>query len=404
MKKNMNFLKRKAVNNMKKHIKRILETRSLPTLLEQRNTLLDEMDSLVKKAKEETRAFSDDESNRFETIKSEITKIDKTLKAEEEARALESKRTKVTTGEEDQRALKIAEEERAFLQFVQEGRATNMPASTNGSIIPLSVANKIVDKVVQLSPILAKTTKFNVTGDLIFPTYDYTQHTTAYATEFAAVTASNGAFGQVKLTSLIVGTLAKIGRSLINRTDIDVLSYVISAIAKSIATFLEKELVSGVGGAGKVQGLAQVAAGQQQVGITTLVITSDELVALQMKVPQVYQADACWIMNPTTLAYIQSLKATTGQFLMGNTLSENGRWMLLGKEVCISDNIPVNGVTNLCIFYGDMSGLYVKMTHDVQVQVMNEIYAAEYAVGIAAFVELDAAIVETQKIVAYKGK
>ena len=34
-------------------IKRILETRALPTLIEQRNNLLDEMDNLLNKAKEE---------------------------------------------------------------------------------------------------------------------------------------------------------------------------------------------------------------------------------------------------------------------------------------------------------------------------------------------------------------
>ena len=72
-------------------IKRILETRALPTLIEQRNNLLDEMDNLLNKAKEETRALTDEENNRFEVIKNEISKIDNTLKAEEEARSLEKK-------------------------------------------------------------------------------------------------------------------------------------------------------------------------------------------------------------------------------------------------------------------------------------------------------------------------
>jgi HK97 family phage major capsid protein len=381
-----------------------IEVRSMPALEEQRNNLLDEMEGLIQKTQEETRAFSDEESNRFEAIKTEITQIDKTLAAQEESRSFEKKVVKKASTEEETRMLKIAEEERSFLQLVREGRAANMPASTNGAVIPVSIANKIVDKVVQISPILAKATRFNVTGDLVFPTYDYTQHTTAYATEFTAVTASNGVFGQVKLGSVIVGTLAKIGRSLINRADIDVLSYVVNAIAKSIATFLEKELVSGAGGAGQLKGLAQIAAGQVQTGNTTLIIDSQELVNLQMKVPQVYQDSAVWLMNPNTLAYIQGLKATTGQFLMGNTLSENGRWTLLGKEVFVSDNIPVNGVNSLCVFYGDLSGLYVKLTQDVQVQVLQEKYVDEYAIGISAFVELDSAIVEPQKIVAYKGK
>lgn len=385
-------------------VKPVIEFRSMPTLLEQRNTLLDEMDGLVAKAKAETRAFSDEESNRFEAIKTEIAKIDKTLNAEEEARSFEKKKVITDKTEEEKRALEIAEEEQRFLEFVREGRAANMPASTNGAIIPLSIANKIIDKVVQLSPILAKATRFNIGGDLAFPVYDYTQHTTAYVTEFNAVTASNGVFTQVKLTNVIIGTLAKIGRSLINRTDIDVLSYVINAISKSIATFIEGELLKGTGGAGKIQGSLATGVTQSLTGATTLVIDSSELVNLQMKVPQVYQQDACWIMHPQTLAYIQGLKASTGQFLMGNTLSENGRWTLLGKEVFISDAMPVLGVGAKAIYYGDMSGLYVKMTKDVQVQVLLEKYADEYAVGVSAFCELDGVVVEPQKIAVYVGK
>jgi HK97 family phage major capsid protein len=386
-------------------VKPVIEFRAMPTLLEQRNTLLDEMDGIVNKAKAETRSFSDEESARFDEIKVGIAKIDKTLAAEEEARSFEKKEIKKPETEEEKRALEIVEEEKRFLEFVREGRAANMPASTNGAIIPLTIANKIIDKVVQLSPILEKATKFNVGGDLAFPVYDYTQHTTGYVTEFSAITASNGVFTQVKLQNVIVGTLAKIGRSLINRTDVDVLSYVINAIGKSIATFLENELLKGTGGAGKIQGslATGIPVGQQLTGATTLVIDSSELVKLQIKVPQVYQGDAVWVMHPQTLAYIQSLKATTGQFLMGNTLSENGRWILLGKEVFISDNMPTLAAGAKAIYYGDLSGLYVKMTQEVQVQVLLEKYADEYAVGVAAFCELDAVVVEPQKLAVYIG-
>ena len=41
----------------------------MPSLVEQRNNLLDEMDNLLKGAKEETRALTDEESTRFDEIK-----------------------------------------------------------------------------------------------------------------------------------------------------------------------------------------------------------------------------------------------------------------------------------------------------------------------------------------------
>lgn len=53
-------------------------------LLEKRNALVDEMETMINKAKEEKRALEDIESTKFEEIKTEIAKVDKTINAEEE--------------------------------------------------------------------------------------------------------------------------------------------------------------------------------------------------------------------------------------------------------------------------------------------------------------------------------
>jgi HK97 family phage major capsid protein len=369
------------------------------------------METLVTKAKEETRAFSDDESKRFDEIKVEIAKIDKTLKAEEESRALGTVVTvKKPQTEEEKRALEIEKEERAFVDFVRgnsEARAT-LSAGQQGVVIPVSIANRIIDTVKNMSPIVAKATSWNVSGDLILPSYDYTQHLPAgYYTELATMTAQAANFGSIKLGNTIVTALGIISKSLINRTDLDIVPFIVNEIAKAIALFLEKELLnnanSSVGsGATKLGGLAN--ASISLTGATTLAIDSAELVKLQLKVPQVYQPNCNWIMNPDTLSYIQSLKSTTGQFLMGNNLSENGLYTILGKEVFVSDQMPVMGVGANEIFYGDLSGLHLKMTQGIQIQVLNERFADQYAIGVVAATECDSAIIEPQKIAKYVGK
>ena len=45
----------------------------MPTLLEQRNNLIPEMEGLISKAKTETRSMSDEEATRFEKSKTEVT-------------------------------------------------------------------------------------------------------------------------------------------------------------------------------------------------------------------------------------------------------------------------------------------------------------------------------------------
>jgi HK97 family phage major capsid protein len=188
---------------------------------------------------------------------------------------------------------------------------------------------------------------------------------------------------------------------------VDIVPFIVNEIAKAIALFLEKELLNNANGsvgsgATKLGGLAN--ASLSVAGATTMVIDSAELVKMQLTLPQVYQADAAWIMHPQTLAYIQSLKSTTGKFLMGNTLAEGGPFTLLSKPVYVSDQAPQMGVGANQIFYGDFSGLHVKMTQGLQMQVLNERFADSYSVGVVAAIELDSCIVEPQKIVKYVGK
>ena len=54
--------------------------------------------------------------------------------------------------------------------------------------------------------------------------------------------------------------------------------------------------------------------------------------------------------------------------------------------------------SNKAIVYGDMSGLYVKLAQNVELQVLNEKYATQHAVGVVGYIECDSKIVEPQKL------
>jgi HK97 family phage major capsid protein len=381
----------------------------MKALIEKRNDLITEMEGLVAVAKTETRSLAAEELTRVEEIRAEIKNIDATLKLEEETRKME-KPVVIEKTDVEVRAEQVAKEERAFVAYIKGDQSPETRAALSvggqGVVIPKSIASKIVDKVVNLSPILSKVDMYNFKGDLVIPTYDYTSHIPAgYYTELATITGTNADFGSVTLTNNIIVAMSLISKSLINRSDVDVVPFIINAIAKAMAHFLEKELVASGTGAGRVNGLATIAAGQITTGATTMVITPQELIKLQMKVPQAFQGGCEWLMHPNTLAYLQGLTAGAGNntLLFGNDLSQGGGFTLLGKPVMLSDNMPQIGVNALEIFYGDFSGVAMKVVHDVEIQVLNERYADQYAVGVLASVECDAKIVEPQKFVAYKG-
>ena len=68
----------------------------------------------------------------------------------------------------------------------------------------------------------------------------------------------------------------------------------------------------------------------------------------------------------------------------------------------ISDNMPEIGTGNVSVIYGDMAGVTVKTTKGVEIQVLNEKFADEHAVGIVGWAELDANVTNNDMIAVIK--
>lgn len=375
---------------------RMIEVRSMPTLLEQRNNLLDEMDSILKKAKEETRAFTEEESSRFEEIKKEIRKIDETLAAEEEAKKLEKREMKKAGGADQQEQA----EERAFANYirgvVEERSDVNLTVGDNGAVIPTSIANKIIKKVYDLSPVYQLATRYNVGGTLTIPYYDEeTQSITmAYATEFQELESTSGKFGSIELKGFLAGVLTKVSKSLINNSDFDLVNFVVNAMAESIARWIEGELLNGT--TDKIAGLSTVT--QSVTAESATAITADELIDLQETVPDSYQGPAIWIMNRETRKAIRKLKDGEGNYLLNKDATARWGYTLFGKDVYTSDNMPKMEAGKTAIYYGDLSGLAVKLSEQVNIEVLREKFATQHALGVVGWVELDSKVENAQKL------
>lgn len=376
--------------------KKVIEYRSMPTLVEQRNNLLDEADNLVKKAKEETRAFSDDESKRFDDIKKEVDQIDKTLKAEEEARSFDKKLPAKKTEKEE----KVQAEERAFTNYirgvVEERADVNLTVGANGAVIPSSIANKIIQKVFDISPIYQLATRYNIGGTLSIPYYDESAGTIemAYADEFVELESTSGKFNSIQLKGFLAGALSKVSKSLINNSQFDIVNFVINKMAESIAKWIENELLNGT--TNKISGLSTVS--QTVTAAAATAITTDELIDLQEEVPDAFQGSSIWIMNRSTRKDIRKLKDADGNYLLNKDISAKWGYTLLGKDVYTSDNMAVMESGKTAIFYGDMSGLAVKLSEDVSIEVLREKYATQHAIGVVAWIEMDSKVENAQKI------
>src|SRR6478752_3910013 len=382
---------------MKTLVKPVIETRSMPTLVEQRNNLMTELETLIETVKSETRALNDTKQSRFNQIKTEIGNIDKTVQAQQQAEEMKKTEMKpaATPDAEKQEQRALAEDK--FLRFLRgEERALNVAG--NGAIIPTEIADRIITRVLELSPILQRSTTFNVGGDLVFPKFDITSITAGYIADMTALTPANGNFTSIKLQNFIAGSLVQVSRSLMNRQDFDLVSYVTNWMAQSFATFMEHELLVGVG----TTAATGLFVDANVTGVTAAGATSvalDDIIQTQIIIPQVLQDNACWIMHKDLFSALRKMKDSMGYPLLNNDISSPFGWSLLGKPVFISQNAPNTMTTGKKVLaYGDMSGMYVKLAQNVQVQVLNELYATSRATGVVGYAEFDSRVVEEQKI------
>ena len=396
----------------------------LKYLDEQRAENQNKMQAILDEAKGEKRALSEEEIAEFNKLKKLIGEIDATINAEEETREMNIKEkngetVKATKEAEDKETQK---EERAFVDYIVSGeeRATSpgMSYGSNGAIVPTTIAKKIIEKVKELSPIYEKVEKFHTKGTLEIPVYNADSSVdsptgdvnVAYqGDEFTALVAGQGKFTSVELKGYSHGALSVISRKLLNNSDINITSFLTNKIAQAFADFWEKELLVGTGASNNHMTGAISTTNLVATGNTTYTAANaakiDNLISLQLAIPQQYQKNAMWIMNKAVFTELRKLKDGNGSYYMayGKGLTGGFDWEFLGKPVYISENMPeATAANNIPVLYGDFSGMAMKISQDLEIQLMREKYIDKNAVGIVGWAECDSKIQNNQMIAGLK--
>lgn len=376
---------------------------NIKALIEKRNSLVSELEKLVEQANTETRGLSNEELAKLESMKAEIANLDRTIEESNELRSIQRVNAlPETTGEKNREVL----EERSFEKFIRgtytETRTddVNLTFGDNGAVIPTTIANKIIDKVVEISPLFAMATRYNIKGSLTIPYYDTTSGdiTVDYVDEFSELTSTSGKFLSITMTGFLAGVLTKVSKSLINNSNFDIVGYVINKMAQNIAVWIEGELIHGT--SSKITGLSSLDASVTASAATY--ILPDELIKLQESIPDAYQGNACWIMSKATRTAIRTLKDGQGNYLLNRDYGARWGYTLLGKEVYISKNMENMAANKKAIFYGDFSGLAVKVSEDAEINVLREKFATQHAVGVYAYVEMDSKVENAEKLAMLK--
>lgn len=275
-------------------------------------------------------------------------------------------------------------EEKQFVDYIKGIKNEGMKAGDNGAIIPQTIADRIIQKIFEVSPVLERMTRFNEGGDLIF-VREQGAPAVAYQEEMIAFTGGDATFETVKLQDFLVGALAKVSKSLINRASFDVVGYVVDIMGRDMARFLEKEALNG---GEKIKGLSEAKA------LNVAAINGDALIDAIMAIPSEHQAGAVFIMHPEVFAGLRKAKDGQNRYLFNPDPRMAFGLELMGHEVLLSEQAPKNA-----LYFGDLRGCYAKFAKGIEVEVLRERYSDQYAIGVIAHAQCDMRVVEAQAIV-----
>lgn len=371
---------------------------NLKELMEKRNDLVDQIEQLTKNVETEQRAFTPEEDAKVEELTKAVEDIDKTIETCERATKLSKIDVKNDNDVEDN----VEEmETRAFADFIRNKKRagdSNIEKDDNKAVIPKTIANKIIDKIKDISPLFRDAEKYNVKGTVSIPYVDGSNDniTVAYASEFTDLEAKSTKLLSIDLTGHLAGVLAKVSVSLLNSTDIDLVDFVVAKMAAAAATFIDKEILDPSDPTHKIVGLSN--ANQIVYAGSTSAISADVLIKLKNQLKSAFQAGAYFIMHPETLTAVQLLKDNNNRYIFNDEIQNGFSGTILGKPVYTSDQCPKIGSGNNAVFYlNPAQGLAAKLVED-SVTILREKYATQHAIGVVEWLELDAQIQNQQAV------
>lgn len=365
-------------------------------LREKRDQIVEQMQAITDNATNvEKRTLTTEEQQKFADLKKEVEDIDATLEAMEQSRTLLPPE-KTPEKKEPVEDIEI----RTFANIIRNRVDANITKTANGAVIPTTIAKKIIDVAKDRSPLFKDAEKYNIRGTVSIPYVDTDNDniTVAYATEFTELEAKDTKLLTVDLKGFLAGALCKVSRSLLNSTDLDLTTFVVNKMGAALADFLDKQIIQG--DSTHITGLST--ATQIVTAKAATAITADELITLKNKLKSVFQAGAYWVMAPDTLTAVQQLKDENGRYLFNDEIKNGFSGTILGKPVYTSDQCPGMAATKTAIIYiSPKQALAAKIVED-SVQILNEKYATQHAIGVVAWAEVDCKIQNQQAVAVLK--
>lgn len=318
-------------------IKRRLELRTIVEkgLEERRNDLIADMEAIVSKADEETRALSTEEVEKYNNLKQEIAEIDETLRIKEEARTLVTRKSKENKDKK--------QEERTAEEIQEEELRTALNTGTQnqgGVAVGETLSKDIIKELKDRSAVYAFFDATSVKGDYkILKKASSCQ--ASWLQEGTTPDTSDKATAPT-LESVILKQHrlyreSAITQQMLNSQEVNLTAFLKEDIAESMVDAIEEAIFKGTGSnqpTGLIQGITKkhTLETRGKIGI-------DDLKKAKAKIKKSGLKKAKWFMHSDTLLELDLLKDADGRPLLQPDLTKESDYTLLGLPVDCSDTL-----------------------------------------------------------------
>lgn len=308
-------------------------------------------------------------------------KMDKDLKKLEKRAAADLFRNKLRDSKAVHDYLEVAKEhdkdvdveDRALQDNgLSWGNAVNGTSSDGGVVVPTTVADTIIEKLQETSPVFALANKIgSVTGNLRVAR-ETDNSDDGFVGELEEVKAQTSTLKYVELTQKRVGASMQLSNMMINDGAPDIVSYAVGRLGRSLAKAIERAVLVGAKSsetAGKTFKPIVGGEGVKVVSLAGHTPTLDELISLTTTLNPAYLEQAVFIMSRDMFNAVSKLKDDDNEHLIfkpqmqtaiAGAVGVRPGYSFQGIPVFVSDQL--NGNANGQIVLGNFNAGYTIMT------------------------------------------
>jgi HK97 family phage major capsid protein len=268
-----------------------------------------------------------------------------------------------------------------------------------GFTVPTPLSATLIRLVESYSVIPSYSTTVPMSSDTLDLPVRASGVTVYYPGEGLAITDSDMAFGQVKLTARKFATLSLLSTEVNEDSVIALVDLIVEEMAHAFSYAIDNNGFNGVGTApfGNITGIrGGILAGSKVTAADPTAITLDDLLEILGRVPEIGGFQGRWFMSRYTyytiiLPLVQAAPGTDQRMV-----EEGGNPTLLGYPITFTQVLPgktrVDG--DMLVVFGDLRlGLRMGMRRNATFKMLNELYAVTDQIGVQSTLRADIKVV-----------